>query len=178
MRPGGFKWRFIFIRVIIWIGDWRQSPKCISLDHSYHLRVNRVCEYTLIATDVVQHFIQSRSLDLLGPQVQHGVRKLKDEATLLNLLHEQTVTFLGGGVWMQDTHTKQTTIITKHLMIIENLFFKEKLWFMSPTNLLFQHKHTHKRLLLPQLRWHESSVVMLTVNSSTCRHKTKCLLHC
>ena len=58
----------------------------------YHLnesRVDRCNEGPGDHCDVVQNLSESCSLHLLGPQVTHGVRKVKNEAALLYLPQEK-----------------------------------------------------------------------------------------
>ena len=66
--------------------------ECVCVQVEYHLyesRVDRCSEGPGDHCDVVQDLCESCSLHLLGPQVAHGVYKVKHEAALLYLPQEK-----------------------------------------------------------------------------------------
>lgn len=90
MWPGSLEGGFVLIGVIVRVVQRRERAKGVGLDHSDNLWVDGFCQNSLVAADEVQDLIQSSSLDLLGPKVNHGIGKLKNVAALFNLPQKET----------------------------------------------------------------------------------------
>ena len=99
MRPGSFEGRLILIRVKVRVVQRREGPEGVVFDHPYYLGIHRLRQDPFVAADEVKDLVEGRSLDLLGPNVNQGVRKLEDVAALLDLLQEESGAVLRRCIW-------------------------------------------------------------------------------
>ncbi len=99
MRPGNFQNRFIFLRIksfTLRVDRRWDRAKQILAKHVDYSGVHWFCDDGSIVRDIVEEFMQCQPLDLLRFHVSSLVIEIEYNIALVDLLHEQFLSAIGG----------------------------------------------------------------------------------
>lgn len=96
--PRNLQDRLILFRIegfALGVHRWWNGAEQVLGKHVHNARIHRLGDDLAIIGNVVEKFVKSQPLDLLGLHIAAGIVKVKDYIALVDLLHEQLLPPLG-----------------------------------------------------------------------------------